>query len=175
MEPVQRTQFRQAHHDDVPAVTGLIERAYRGPQAATGWTTESHLLTGPRTRPADVERLVADPASRFVIAERDGVAVGCALVQRRDDDAYFGMFAVDPSQQAGGVGRSLLAACEDTARQLWSARTMVMSVISLRTDLIAWYVRRGYQLTGTSEPFPFHEAPGALRTDFDLVHLSKRL
>ncbi|MGZ4469699.1 MAG: GNAT family N-acetyltransferase [Nocardioidaceae bacterium] len=167
--------FRYASGDDVPEVVALVERAYRGPEATTGWTTESHLLTGPRTRAAEIERIVATPDSRFVLAESGAVLVGCALVQRVGDGAYFGMFAVDPRRQAGGIGKALLAACEDSARDLWSARAMTMSVISLRADLIEWYVRRGYQRVGTSEPFPFHEASGALRTDFDLVHLSKRL
>ena len=35
--------------------------------------------------------------------------------------------------------------------------------------------RRGYTLTGNREPFPFDEAPGALRRDFDLVELKKPL
>jgi len=168
-------EFRYASIDDVPAVAALVERAYRGPEAATGWTTETELLTGPRTRPADIERLVADPDSRIVLAESHAGVLGCAHVQRGDGSAYFGMFAVDPQQQAGGVGKALLAACEDAARELWSARSMTMSVISLRSDLIEWYVRRGYQLTGTHEPFPFHEASGALRRDFDLVHLRRDL
>lgn len=168
-------EFRYATGEDVPHVVALVERAYRGREATAGWTTETHLLTGPRTQVADVERVVADPDSRFLLAESDAVIVGCALLQRRGDHAYFGMFAVDPRRQAGGIGKALLAACEDAARELWSAQAMTMSVISLRSDLIEWYGRRGYQPIGTSEPFPFHEASGALRTDFALVHLHKGL
>ena len=167
--------FRYASGMDVEAVAALIERAYRGPDANAGWTTETHLLEGPRTRPGEVRRLFADPDSRFVLAEADGALVGCALIQHRDDAAYFGMFAVDPDRQTGGIGTALLAAAEESARTLWSARVMTMSVISLRSDLIAWYDRRGYHRTGTSEPFPFHESSGELRRDFELVHLSKPL
>lgn len=167
--------FRYATSEDVVGLAALVERAYRGPEAAKGWTTESHLLDGPRTRVGEIERLVADPDSRFVLAESDAVMLGCALVQRAGAGAHFGMFAVDPGRQASGIGKALLAACEDAARDLWAAQTLSMGVISLRPDVIAWYVRRGYQVTGTREPFPFHEASGALREDFHLVHLSKRI
>jgi GNAT superfamily N-acetyltransferase len=172
---VPELRFRFATSDDVAAIVALVERAYRGSDANAGWTTETHLLEGPRTKPGEVERLIADPDSRFVLAESDHDLVGCALIQRSKSGAYFGLFAVDPLKQAAGIGRALLAACEESARELWSAPQLTMSVISLRSDLIEWYVRRGYTRSGTSEPFPFHEHSGALRDDFELVHLNKRL
>lgn len=167
--------FRYAEPTDVPAVAALVERAYRGPEAEQGWTTESHLLVGPRTAEDEVGELVADPDGRFVLAERAGVLVACAHVRRSGDGASFGMFAVDPRLQSQGVGRAVLAECERTARDLWGARTLTMGVISLRAELIAWYERRGYARTGASEPFPFAPVRGALRTDFDLVQLRKTL
>jgi ribosomal protein S18 acetylase RimI-like enzyme len=171
-----RLRTRYADPADVPAVAALIEAAYRGPDAQQGWTTESHLLTGPRTSEAAIAALLADTAdSRFLLAELDGRPVACALVQRAGDGAYFGMFAVDPHHQAGGIGRSVLHACEDAARAEWGATTMSMTVISLREELIAWYERRGYARTGARKPFPFHEAAGALRDDFDFVELRKPL
>jgi GNAT superfamily N-acetyltransferase len=166
--------YRFAIPVDVGAVAALIERAYRGTEAATGWTNETDLLVSPRSDADEVGRLVADPDSRFLLAEAGSELVACVLLQRRGEECYFGMFAVDPRRQAGGVGSAVVAASEDAAREFWSSRAMTMSVISLRTELIAWYVRRGYALTGTSEPFPFGDKP-ALRTDFDLVHLRKPL
>ena len=103
----------------------------------------------------EIDRIVADLASRFVLAESNAAVVGCALVLRAGDGVYFGMFAVDPLRQAGGIGKALLAACEDAAGELWSAQAMTRSVISLRSDLIEWYGRRGYRRAGTSGPFPF--------------------
>jgi hypothetical protein len=40
-----------------------------------------------------------------------------------------------------------------TAEQLWRVTRMSMSVISLRRELIAYYERRGYALTGERLPF----------------------
>jgi ribosomal protein S18 acetylase RimI-like enzyme len=173
--PVPEVSIRYATAPDGPSIVELIERAYRGPEAATAWTNETEFLTGPRTRDGEVDRLVADPESRFVLAEVAGELAGCALVQRADQGAYFGMFAVDPRQQGGGVGKAVLDACEETARELWAAGSMRLTVISLRADLIDWYARRGYLPDGTREPFPFHVESGALRTDFDLVRLVKAL
>jgi ribosomal protein S18 acetylase RimI-like enzyme len=158
---------------DVAAVAALTELAYRGPAAATGWTNETGLLTGPRTSEGQVAELIGDEGSRFVLAHLDGRLVGSALIQRAGDTAHFGMFSVDPAVQGRGVGKSLLAACESTARELWASGAMTLTVISVREDTIAWYERRGYRRTGRHLPFPFHEHSGAVRTDFDLVELGK--
>ena len=85
------------------------------------------------------------------------------------------MFAVDPARQGTGLGKAVLEAAERTAQELWSATEVTLTVISLRDELIAWYERRGYARTGRHLPFPFHEASGALRTDFDLVEMRKEL
>lgn len=167
--------FSFATVDDVPRVAALIELAYRGAMAAKGWTNETGLLEGPRTSASEVDRLVRDPRSRFLMALRDGRLVACCLLQQYGDGAYFGMFAVDPDVQQQGLGKAVVVHSEEAARVLWKAKFLRLTVISLREALIAWYQRRGFVLTGEREPFPFDEAPGALRTDFDLVVLQKPL
>ena len=89
--------------------------------------------------------------------------------------AYLGMFAVDPAYQGGGLGTAVVAAAERTVAELWAAPAVRLTVISLRAELIEWYERRGFVRTGRHLPFPFHEASGALRTDFDLVEMQKDL
>lgn len=169
------TAFQYASLTDVTRVAALIELAYRGPLAATGWTNESELLTGPRSSPAEVERLVRDGNSRFVMALAGDRLVGCALIQQYADGAYFGMFAIDPAEQRSGLGKALVARCVQAARELWGATFLRLTVISLRDGLIEWYERRGFVRTGEREPFPFDTATGALRTDFDLIVLEKPL
>lgn len=161
--------------DDVAEVAALIELAYRGPEAAKGWTSEAALLTGPRSSPAEIAQLIGDPDSRFVTARRGDRLIGCALIQKRGDGAYFGMFAIQPGEQGTGLGKTMMAQCEMAARELWGARHLKLTVISLRDKLIAWYERRGFRQTGEREPFPFDSATGALRTDFDLIVLEKPL
>lgn len=63
-------------------------------------------------------------------------------------------------------------ACEE-----WGAVTMIMTVLVQRLDLIAWYQRRGYRLTGRSGPFPYGEERFGTprRPDLSFVKLAKRL
>jgi ribosomal protein S18 acetylase RimI-like enzyme len=168
-------RFNFATVADVPALAALIERAYRGPEAAKGWTNESEILTGPRSSPDEIASFVRDREARFVTA-RDGQHIAaCALVKKEGNGAYFGMFAIDPDLQGGGLGKLMMAHSEEAARVLWRSKSMRLTVISLRARLIEWYERRGYVRTGESEPFPFDTAAGALRTDFDLTVLRKKL
>ena len=168
-------RFEYADLTDVPRVAALVELAYRGPKAATSWTNEAAILSGPRSSPAEVESLVRDGNSRFVLALQGDRLVGSALIQQYADGAYFGMFAIDPDAQGGGLGKAIVAQCEQAAQELWGASFLRLTVISLRTELIGWYERRGFVQTGEHEPFPFETATGALRTDFDLIVLEKPL
>ena len=167
--------FAFARLADVSRVAALIELAYRGPAAATGWTNESQLLEGPRTSPAEVESLIRDPDARFLLAIEGDRLVGCVLLMKHDAGAYFGMFAIDPTIQQRGLGKAVMAQSEAAVRQLWQAKFLQLTVISLRGPLIEWYERRGFVRTGERQPFPFDTATGALRTDFDLVVLQKPL
>jgi ribosomal protein S18 acetylase RimI-like enzyme len=64
------------------------------------------------------------------------------------------MLAVNPSLQGHGIGKQLMREAERTALQTWGAGKAVISVISCRNELIAFYERRGYRRTGISKAFP---------------------
>jgi ribosomal protein S18 acetylase RimI-like enzyme len=167
--------YRYATIDDIPAIRALIELAYRGPESAKGWSSEAHLLAGERTSLGEVTELYEQPDARFLLAEADGVLVGCVLIEKHGEEGYFGMFSVNPRLQNGGLGRALLDRAEQSVRDLWGVKAMTAVVIDLRQELLAWYERRGYVITGEREPFPFDEHAGALRTDFGFVKLRKPL
>lgn len=148
--------FRHAVEADIPALTALVESAYRGEASRAGWTTEADLLEGQRTDPEGVGAVVRDPKSIMLVVERDGGGlVACCQLEHRGTEAYFGMFAVAPGLQGGGVGRAVLAEAERTVREHWGATQMRMQVIRQRESLIAWYERRGYTRTGELSPFPY--------------------
>ena len=146
--------IRPALEADLPHLHPVVERAYRGDSARAGWTHEADLVTGERT---DLETLrsLLDGDSRLLIA-RDGDAVlGCVNIADRGDGlAYLGMLCVDPQLQAGGIGRKLVAAAEGAARDVFAATQVEMAVIDRRAELIAWYVRHGYEPSGETRPFP---------------------
>lgn len=147
--------FRMAGEGDVPALTALVESAYRGDASRAGWTTEADLLDGQRTDPDGVAAVVADPHGLMLVVERGGELIACCQLEHRGEDAHFGMFAVRPLLQGGGLGRAVLEEAERTVRAEWGVRRMVMRVIRQRDELIAWYERRGYARTGELSPFPY--------------------
>ncbi|MFC7217653.1 GNAT family N-acetyltransferase [Streptomyces polyrhachis] len=171
MDPAE-TSLRLATPDDVPALVRLIESAYRGESSRAGWTTEADILDGRRTDEAAVLAVVKAPGSRMLVAERTGGAAGgiiaCCQLEHRGEHAYFGMFAVSPLLQGGGLGRLVLAEAERHVVAAWGVRDMHMTVISVREDLIAWYERRGYRRTGEMSPFPYGEERFGLPRRADL-------
>ena len=155
-----QAQFRTATLADVLALRVLVESAYRGDSARFGWTHEADLLDDERTSNADLARTIADPSSRVILAEADGVLIGTVTVSdqgitdREETRAYLGMLCVDPSLQAAGLGRALIARAEAIARDTFGAQIMEMTVIDRRVELIAWYQRCGYVPSGEIRPFP---------------------
>lgn len=147
--------IRPATVADVPRIVPLIESAYRGDSSREGWTTEADLLDGQRTDEADVLAAVTGEGSRMILAEDGPGLLACCTVQHRGTHAYFGMFAVSPKSQGGGLGKRVLAEAERVARDELGLTSMQMTVIRQRADLIAWYVRRGYEQTGRMQPFPY--------------------
>jgi ribosomal protein S18 acetylase RimI-like enzyme len=149
-EPV----FRTATMADVPALRGLVERAYRGDSARLGWTHEADLLDDQRTSDAELAASITDPASRVVLAHRGAALIGTVTVQDLGSGrAYLGMLCVDPAVQAAGLGRALIAQAERIAHDGFGARVMEMTVIDRRPELIAWYERCGYRFHGETRPF----------------------
>jgi GNAT superfamily N-acetyltransferase len=179
MTELTAVAFRDATAADADAVVALVQSAYRGESSRAGWTTEADLLDGQRTDPESVNAIIDSPDSRVLLAlAADGQLLGCCQLERRDRAVgYFGMFAVSPVLQGGGIGRGLLAEAERIAREEWGARSMQMTVISQRRDLIAWYVRRGYVSTGETQPFPHGDDRFGLprRDDLEFEVLSKPL
>ncbi|KAL9943373.1 hypothetical protein ACHAQF_001738 [Verticillium nonalfalfae] len=174
--------FREATTTDVPNLLPLIRTAYRGNQ---GWTNESAYLNDKRISPADLESKINAPDGLVLITHdaATGELVACCELQHRPagdgkpSTGYFGLFAVDPNKQGGGLGRQVLARAEAHAKEKWAVEKMEMYVLWMRDELIDWYVRRGYERTDERGDFPYeHVFEGqALRDDLYFVILRKDL
>lgn len=169
-----------AQDHEIADIVTLVNSAYRGELAAQGWTSESYLLGGQRTDEATLRADLAAKPGATLLTFRDAPddkAHACAWVEPTDGGAwYVGMVTVSPLRQDGGLGRAMLEACEAHARAQGGQR-MRMTVISVRDTLIAWYQRRGYALTGETEPFPYGDERFGepQRDDLAFVVLEKRL
>lgn len=155
---IDSLDLRAATVADIDPIVALVESAYRGDASRVGWTTEADFLGGRRTGADDVLACLERPRSRIVLAERGGQLLACAHVAVEDGAGYFGMFAVRPERQGGGIGKHVLAECERIARDEWNLQAMRMTVIDIRDELIAFYLRRGYRRTGVTKPFPYGDA-----------------
>ena len=172
--------FRVAAPADAPLLQPLVQSAYRGDSSRLGWTTEAELLAGERIDVAGIAAKITAPGSAVLIAtDADGVLVGCCEVLKRSPNvAYFGMFAIDPLRQAGGLGRQVLTYAERYCEEQWGTRKLEMNVIWMRKELISWYERRGYRVTGERREFPYHELKDgglALKDDLHFEVLEKVL
>lgn len=163
--------FRKAEAGDIDALNTLIDRAYRGDAARAGWTHEADLLGGQRIDPPGIAEMLAAPHQHLLVAvAADGSIIGCVEISYKQAGlAYLGLLSVAPWLQARGLGKRLIAEAEHFASKRLDAARMEMTVIRQRPELIAFYERRGYRLTGEQRPFPYGNPRfGAPRTD-DLV------
>lgn len=144
---------------DAPMLKALLEAAYRGDQARRGWNHEADILDDERIAAGELEALLADPAVTILTAWNGATLTGCVAVTVKGTTlAYLGMLCVAPDLQSSGLGRRLLDAAENCARDAGIA-AMEMTVIDSRAALIAWYERRGYLRTGERRPFPVLRDP----------------
>ena len=167
--------FTHATHNDIPALTSLINRSYRGDSSRAGWTTEADLLNGKRIDEAGLIQLLNNPDSLILIARSDETILATIHAHRETDTVHFGLFAVEPSLQGGGIGKELLAYAESEAMQQWGVATAIMEVITYRAELIEYYERRGYIRTGEIIAFPESDLWDQKIDSLELAVLHKKL
>ncbi|MER8481036.1 GNAT family N-acetyltransferase [Mesorhizobium sp. M1322] len=79
-------------------------------------------------------------------ALKDGRIVGCVFVLERTDDFYVGKLAVDPGLQRQGVGRQMMQAVEDLARNRGKPAIELQTRVEL-TGNHAAFARLGFRET----------------------------
>ena len=165
---------------DVPRIVALMNRAYRGSGGSSGWSTEESYLSGDRTTEALLRTDMREKPAASLLKWQDaqsGDLLGCVWLEPMADDVwYLGSLATDPERQNGGLGKMLLSAAEQWVRERGGRRAR-MSVINVREALIAWYLRRGYCVTGETRPFPYGDDRFGrpLRDDLSFQVLEKSL
>jgi ribosomal protein S18 acetylase RimI-like enzyme len=166
--------------EELEEIAALVNAAYRGESSRAGWTSEFELLCGQRTDAGALRADLAATPGATILTMREGaggeIVASVWLEPAEPQTYYLGMLTVNPSRQADGLGRALLAQAERFAADA-GARKMQLTVIEQRESLIAWYERRGYRPTGAVKSFPYDDARvGApKRADLRLAVFEKAL
>ena len=160
---------------DIPSLQSLINGAYRGEASKAGWTTEAELLGGQRTDETELIEILSDPKNTLLKYVEADQILGCVLLTAEENQLYLGMLSVLPQLQNSGIGAKLLAQADLHAKQL-DLPKIVMTVISIRSELIAYYIRKGYVDTGLKAPFPESHLHSVLGNEtLDFVVLEKAI
>lgn len=146
--------IRVATRSDALPLHGLIERGYRGGSARLGWTHPADLVDGERIDVGELRAVIDGPGQKILVME-EGELIACVQISDKGDGACtLELLCVEPRRQARGIGKRLIAAAEREAAAHFRATRMEMTVIEMRTELVAYYGRRGYAPTGEKRPFP---------------------
>jgi N-acetylglutamate synthase-like GNAT family acetyltransferase len=156
----QEIHIRKAIESDAAAIKEVINSAFR--------IAEHFFVDGDRVDLAEVQEGIRKGA--FLLVESNHVIDGCVYVEPRGDKAYLGLLSVNPHQQQRGTGSRLVQAAENYCRNL-GCGFMEIKIVNVRTELPAFYSKRGYVETGTS-PFP----PGIeTKVPCHFIDMTKRL
>jgi len=136
-------QFRLAELSDAEGVTALINVAFRH--------AEAFLIERDRIDIDSVRSLLEK--GKFLVAEEEGVLVGCAYIEFRGDRSYLGLLSVDPRRQKAGLGSKIMSISEEYCAKA-GCRFMDLRIINIRPELPRFYHRLGYLETGTEPLTP---------------------
>ena len=163
---------------DYAEIIDLVNLAFRGSGSSASWNIEAGIIEGRRLNESLLrEELAAKPAT-YLLTHRDeanAALLGTVWLDPGKDGIWgLGLLTIRPDLQNRQLGRALLTAAEDFAEER-GAHRIHMTVVNVRQALIAWYERRGYALTGESQPFPYGDERFGrpLRDDLRFVVLER--
>ena len=166
--------IKNAKIDDVAQLVELINLAYRD-QSDRSWTTEKAFVDGTRITKEQLNIELNQSNFELLVGENEqGSLVGCIGLSLNDDYIEIGTFAIDPTIQNLGYGREMLNYVENYITQNYSSvRRLIMYVLDVRTELMAYYQRRGYQITGRTESYPIDADVGQPLVPIQLIEMEK--
>lgn len=102
--------------------------------------------------------------------------VACIGLSFNLNEVEIGTFSVDPSLQNTGIGKTILSFAEEQALLIQpNLEGYAMYVLDVRTELVAYYQRRGYQLTELKIPYPIEANVGQPLRPIELHHMLKTI
>ncbi|MFN2614680.1 MAG: GNAT family N-acetyltransferase [Actinomycetota bacterium] len=149
--------LRALDTSEVSALTDLLHRAY-APLAARGL----RYLASHQDEETTRRRI---EGGSCIVAVDGAVIVGSITWHPPGPDgvATFQQFCVEPGYQRRGIATMLLDDAERRARAA-GAKAFSCDTAEPATDLIAWYERRGYAVTGVADYRPVTNYPSVVLT-----------
>ena len=145
-------------------------------QSERSWTTEKAFIDGTRiTNKQLSEDLSRSNFKLFVGENEQGLLVACIGLSLDHNSVEIGTFAIDSSVQNLGYGKQMLNYVEVyVAQSYMDVRDLIM-VLHVRSELIAYYQRRGYQITGHTAPYPVNANVGQPLVPIQLIEMKKAI
>jgi ribosomal protein S18 acetylase RimI-like enzyme len=172
---MKNSEISIATLEDITGLLDLVNNAYRGDSSRNGWTTEADLLDGIRTDKESLTAMIQIPHAVILkYVDEQQQLQGCVFLQQENDQLYLGMLTVNPLLQGKGIGKKLLQASEEYAINQ-KCHSIVMTVISVRNELIQWYERHGFHHTGEKKPFPDDPRFGIPKQPLEFIVMKKEL
>lgn len=147
-------EFRIANEADASAIAGIVNAAYRPSPGTPGWTHESELVAGDRISPLQVIEIIRKTNSVILVGFINLAIVTCVHIEKKGNSGHIGLLAVSPVLQTAGLGKQMLSLAEHYAREIFCVEQFILVVVSARRELIAFYLRRGYERTGEVTDYP---------------------
>ncbi|KAF9964460.1 hypothetical protein BGZ70_006420 [Mortierella alpina] len=159
----------------------IVNTAYR---SNAGWTHESHLIKDNRISKEGISQLLNDKVKVLLLAfdSASGRVLGTAQLDPAEcnpelDDykgegekdggsstyteslpktqiVHLGLLSIDPEHQSRGLGRQLVEAAMNYAKETLERRQAVVTVLYQRPELSNWYKRLGFIDYGEKKSYP---------------------
>ena len=170
---ISSCELRQVDRKDIPHIVELVNLAYRS-QEYRGWTSEADIVKGNRTTNEQINALLDKQNSHLLLMQHHERLIGCVHLQKHGQSCDIGMLTIHPQWQDMGMGKVLLKRAEEFAIKQFEIQFLEMSVLSVREELLQFYQRRGYHLTGRSETYPYEANVGTpLQSNIQVLKLLK--
>ncbi len=131
-------RIRAATASDAATIVELVNKAF---------AVERFFKNADRTDLEEIQGLMND--GQFFSLMEHSRAIGCVFARIRDKRGYIGLLSVDPDRQGAGLGSMLMQHAEDYCRES-GCQFADLRIVDLRTELLAFYGKRGYTPQGTA-------------------------
>jgi GNAT superfamily N-acetyltransferase len=136
------------HSDDLHALTQMLHRAYAALDAlGLNYTAVDQTVETTAKRNAQGQCFVAEIGGKVVGTIVYTARMNPCVCEEFTRMASIHQFAVDPPFQGSGVGKALLAHCEQLAQNAGEAQ-LALDTAEPATHLVQTYTRWGYQRIG---------------------------